>query len=67
MLRGENKEAAAAAAAKRSTWHGIGEKMQWLLHFLWPRGNLLLQFTAIFCLLIIVAIRVVNVYVPIYR
>jgi ATP-binding cassette subfamily B (MDR/TAP) protein 6 len=49
-----------------STFRNAWKKIAVLAPFLWPKKDVLLQFKVIFCFLLLVAGRVVNLYVPIY-
>ncbi|KAM6946161.1 ATP-binding cassette sub-family B member 6-like [Aplochiton taeniatus] len=49
-----------------STWHGFGLKVRLLVPYLWPSGSAFLQVLVLFCLVLLVAERVVNVLVPVY-
>lgn len=40
--------------------------MRTLFPYLWPRSSILLQLRVILCITLVVAGRVINVYVPIY-
>ncbi|XP_078491285.1 ATP-binding cassette sub-family B member 6 [Ciona intestinalis] len=50
----------------RSTWSGLKEKAVLLWPYMWPSGNFFLQVRVMMCVVILVAGRVVNPYVPIY-
>jgi len=49
-----------------STWRGILRKMSMLWPFMWPRGSMLLQLCVLVCILLLVAGRVANLFLPIY-
>lgn len=51
--------------ASESTWRNIRRKIKMILPFMWPKGNALLQLVVLFCVLLLVAGRVVNLYTPI--
>jgi len=40
--------------------------MSMLWPFLWPKGSILLQLSVLVCILLLVAGRVANLYLPIY-
>ena len=42
------------------------QQLRLLLPYIWPTQSVMLQFKVVLCLLILVAGRVVNPYVPIY-
>jgi len=50
----------------RSTWNGLKYKLGLLLPNVWPSKSIPLQIRVFACLLILVAGRIVNPYVPIY-
>lgn len=47
----------------RNAWH----KMRTLMPFLWPKKDCVLQFRVIFCFVLLLGGRVINLYVPIYN
>uniref|UniRef100_G1KN81 ATP-binding cassette sub-family B member 6 n=1 Tax=Anolis carolinensis TaxID=28377 RepID=G1KN81_ANOCA len=49
-----------------STWKHLGRKIRFLLRYMWPRGNFLLQGLVFVCLLLMGLERGINVFVPIY-
>ncbi|XP_053609540.1 ATP-binding cassette sub-family B member 6 [Plodia interpunctella] len=51
----------------RSTFRNVFSKLRTLLPFLWPRKSVCLQIYVLICVLLLVAGRVVNLYVPIYN
>lgn len=51
----------------RSTWANAWHKITTLAPFLWPRRSILLQFRIVFCFMLLITGRVVNLYVPIYN
>ena len=55
-----------ASASSGSTWRGFGRKLVQLLPYLWPRHSAPLQLRVLVCLLILAAVRVCNVFVPIF-
>ncbi|XP_063703169.1 ATP-binding cassette sub-family B member 6 [Culicoides brevitarsis] len=50
-----------------STWRGSIRKLRTLFPFLWPKKDVFLQFRVIFCFVLLLSGRVINVYVPIYN
>jgi len=50
-----------------STWAGVWGKITRLIPYMWPARSSSLQLRVIFCVLLIVAVRVINVWVPIYH
>ncbi|XP_074659669.1 ATP-binding cassette sub-family B member 6-like isoform X2 [Tubulanus polymorphus] len=51
---------------RQSTWAGIISKFKMIFPFIWPKGSILLQLRVIFCLIVLIAGRGVNLLVPIY-
>ena len=49
-----------------SAFAGLWTKARLLFPYVWPRGHPLLQLRVAICFLILVAARVINVYVPLY-
>ena len=49
-----------------SAFSDLWSKTKLLLPYVWPRGHRLLQLRVAVCFLILVAVRVINVYVPVY-
>lgn len=54
------------ADLQSSTWRNTWRKIQILSPFLWPKKNLELQFRVIFCFLLLMLGRVVNVFTPVF-
>ncbi|XP_001605354.2 ATP-binding cassette sub-family B member 6, mitochondrial [Nasonia vitripennis] len=50
-----------------STWRNAWYKIKTLAPFLWPKKSVLLQFSITFCFILLIAGRLINVYVPIYN
>ena len=50
--------------ARKSAWNNLGKKMSILLPYLWPKSNYLIQTRVIVCVLLVLGLRVVNVFVP---
>lgn len=55
------------SASDRSTFSNFWQKLCLLAPFLWPKKNIPLQLRVIFCFMLLVLGRVVNIYVPIYN
>ncbi|XP_049287199.1 ATP-binding cassette sub-family B member 6 [Anopheles funestus] len=55
------------AQENQSTFRNAWGKMRTLLPFLWPKTDVLLQFRVVFCFLLLIAGRFINVYVQIYN
>lgn len=51
----------------RSTWVNSWRKMRTLFPYLWPRRSIALQLRVILCIILVIAGRVINVYVPVYN
>lgn len=54
------------AAQNQSAWRDFGRKVRLLLPYMWPSGNVFLQFLVLLCLGLLGTERVVNVFVPMY-
>lgn len=50
----------------RSTWTNSWRKMRTLAPFLWPKKSIALQMSVLLCIFLVIAGRVINVYVPVY-
>uniref|UniRef100_A0A336KJI7 ATP-binding cassette sub-family B member 6 n=1 Tax=Culicoides sonorensis TaxID=179676 RepID=A0A336KJI7_CULSO len=50
-----------------STWSDSLRKMRTLFPFLWPKKDVFLQFRVIFCFVLLLGGRIINVYVPVYN
>ncbi|XP_076680576.1 ABC transporter ATP-binding protein/permease Hmt-1 [Andrena cerasifolii] len=50
-----------------STWKNAWYKVSTLAPFLWPEKSVLLQLRVIFCFVLLILGRVINLYVPIYN
>lgn len=50
----------------RSTWTNGWRKLCTLAPFLWPKKSLGLQLRVVLCIIVVIAGRVINVYVPVY-
>ncbi|XP_058060674.1 ATP-binding cassette sub-family B member 6 [Anopheles bellator] len=51
----------------QSTFRNAWNKMGTLMPFLWPKKDSFLQIRVIFCFLLLISGRVINLYVPIYN
>jgi hypothetical protein len=49
-----------------STFRNAWKKVSLLAPFLWPKKDVFLQFRVVFCILLVIAGRIINLYVPIY-
>jgi len=58
-------DGAHVSASVGSTWRNVGKKLRKLLPYMWPRRHRMLQLRVLVCVLILVGVRVINVYVPI--
>lgn len=50
-----------------STWANLWYKTKILAPFLWPKSDFLLQLRVIFCFMLLLCGRLINLYVPIYN
>ena len=50
-----------------STWQNLWHKIKTLAPFLWPKKSALLQLRVIFCFVLLIGGRAINLYVPIYN
>jgi ATP-binding cassette, subfamily B (MDR/TAP), member 6 len=50
-----------------STFRNAWKKLKTLMPFLWPKGSFQLQLQVIFCILLMLTGRFVNIYVPLYN
>jgi len=49
---------------KKSTWSNFWVKAKLLAPYLWPRNNRWLQARVVFCVILLLSLRVINLYVP---
>jgi hypothetical protein len=49
-----------------STWTDLLKKIRIIAIYLWPRDSRLLQLNALFCVLLVVTMRLTGLFVPIY-
>lgn len=61
-----HKEGTFVQKRRTSTFSDLWSKTKLLFPYVWPRGHPLLQLRVAVCFLILVAVRVINVYVPVY-
>ena len=64
--RQERKEGSFVQKRTNSAFSDLWMKFKLLFPYVWPRGHPLLQLRVVVCFVILVAVRVINVYVPIY-
>ncbi|KAL7297876.1 hypothetical protein TKK_0008899 [Trichogramma kaykai] len=50
-----------------STWKNAWYKVKTLAPFLWPKKSVMLQVRVIFCFILLIGGRVINLYVPLYN
>lgn len=50
-----------------STWKNAWYKIKTLAPFLWPKKHILLQLRVLFCFILLILGRVINLFVPIYN
>ena len=62
----ERKEGSFVRRRTHSTFANMWVKTKILFPYVWPKGHPILQLRVVFCFLILVSGRVINVYVPIY-
>ena len=62
----ENQNANKKLPTTGSTWSGFWLKLRRLLPYMWPSDNPWLQLRVVFCVLLLISVRVINVLVPIY-
>jgi len=62
----EQEELVVGSASQGSTWRGFWRKLMKLLPYMWPKNSPLLQLKVMLCVLLMVMLRVTNVFVPIY-
>ena len=61
-----DEEASRSSHTQGSTWSNLSTKFTKLLPFIWPKKSIGLQIRVIFCFMLTVGGRVLNVVVPIY-
>lgn len=49
-----------------STWTNVMRKVKMIAPFVWPKKSLALQLRVLACILLVIAGRVANVFVPLY-
>ncbi|KAK3604753.1 hypothetical protein CHS0354_017861 [Potamilus streckersoni] len=52
--------------ANESTWKNVWKKLKIMIPYVWPKGSWWRQIVVIFCLVLLVAGRVNNIFVPLY-
>jgi len=62
----QEQEQQEGSASEGSTWRGFWTKLMKLLPYMWPSNSPMLQLRVLACLLLLVMMRVTNVFVPIY-
>lgn len=50
--------------AQPSTWASAWKKLRMVWPYVWPKGYCLMQLRVLFCIMLLVAGRVINVFVP---
>ncbi|XP_052869257.1 ATP-binding cassette sub-family B member 6 [Anopheles cruzii] len=66
-LNGEEYQNLHTNQENQSTFRNAWHKMGTLMPFLWPKKDSFLQIRVIFCFLLLIGGRVINLYVPIYN
>ncbi|GFR81505.1 ATP-binding cassette sub-family B member 6, mitochondrial-like [Elysia marginata] len=59
-------EESAGPQGSQSTWSNVWQKLKVMLPYVWPSGQIHLQVTVFFCLVLLGVGRAVNVFVPLY-
>ncbi|PIK53214.1 putative ATP-binding cassette sub-family B member 6, mitochondrial [Apostichopus japonicus] len=54
-----------STANQPSTWASAWKKIKTVWPYVWPRGHYIMQFRVLICIMLLVAGRVVNVFVPV--
>jgi len=49
-----------------STWKNVVRKVKMIAPFIWPKKSVALQLRVVACIILVIAGRVANVYVPLY-
>jgi len=65
-VENQSEEAKKKLATTGSTWSGLWLKLKRLFPYMWPSDNGWLQIRVIVCVILTIAVRIVNVYVPIF-
>ena len=63
---GESGDGRRQSNSSGSTWKNVWKKLKTLLPYMWPKRSLGLQLRVIVCVLLLVGVRVVNVFIPIF-
>ena len=64
--RTQHQEGSFVQRRTNSAFSDLWSKVKLLFPYVWPRGHPLLQLRVAVCFLILVAVRVINVFVPLY-
>eukprot|EP00092_Neocalanus_flemingeri_P068912 GFUD01084323.1.p1 GENE.GFUD01084323.1~~GFUD01084323.1.p1 ORF type:complete len:834 (+),score=234.65 GFUD01084323.1:272-2773(+) len=62
----QEPEEVPGSASEGSTWRGFWTKLVKLMPYMWPSNSPMLQLRVLVCLVLLVLLRVTNVFVPIY-
>ena len=62
----ETEQEDRSSASEGSTWRGLWRKTALLLPYLWPSKSFGLKIKFFVCVILLVSVRVTNVYVPVY-
>jgi len=63
----EKQNADGKLPTKGSAWTGFWMKLKRLLPYMWPSNSPWLQLRVVFCIILLIAVRIINVFVPIYH
>jgi len=66
FTRQSSAEPEEGTASQGSTWRGFWGKLKRLLPYMWPSNSPLLQLRVMACFVLLILLRVTNVFVPIY-
>ena len=66
LQQSERREGSFVQRRTSSTFSDLWSKTKLLFPYVWPRGHPMLQLRIAVCFLILVAVRVINVFVPLY-
>ena len=66
QLHIQHREGSFVQKRTSSAFSDLWSKIKLLFPYVWPRGHPLLQLRVAVCFLILVAVRVINVFVPVY-
>lgn len=62
----ENTRTESSERSQGSTWLKAWKKITTLLPYMWPKNSIGLQLRVIICILLLIGVRVTNVFVPIF-